>query len=167
MSVALDQIFEQLKTPQERMYVTLRLRGMSEFGAYRAAGGRDSPRGNQGGRVVEDFHNAPHVIAALDAAFHISQEETGYNRAKITEMLEAAYHNAANATEQVMAARELGKLHGLYAPIKAEIKHDHEHRLANAQKDLKELSVQELERMLAVDAEFTEITQPQLEHQRA
>ena len=146
----LDDITENL-TPRERTYVHMRMRGMSETASYRAAGSAGVPN-------KETWNNAPSVVAALREAMEISSQETGITRKKVTDMLLDAYNNSATALEQVAAARELAKLHGLYAPATVKVAHTHQHSIQDKRDNIKNLSTRDLELMLrdvnAVDGEF-------------
>ncbi len=95
-------------TEKRRIYVEARLQGMSPKAACMAAG--VAP--NQ----ISNYEGNPDVKAAIAKGHAISAEHTGLTREKVTAMLMDAYRMAETATEMVMAARELGKLHGLYAP---------------------------------------------------
>src|SRR5882757_5413127 len=134
LSPALEELDDR-----ERVFVESRLRGLNIRQASAAAGVT-----HQMGSVIAA---RPEVVLAMAHGHEISARETGMTREKINEMLLDAYRNATNTIEQVMAARELAKLHGLYAPAKVEI--DHLHRLAvvKREQDLKTLTVEELEKI--------------------
>ena len=154
----LTAILAPLKTDRERIYVHARLRGMSEHAAYKAAGGKGNPQ-------PATWIYEPHVVSVLAAAQNISAEETGMTREKIRDMLVNAYHNATTAAEQIMAARELAKLFGLFAPTKVQVAHDHRHSIEDKRANIKDMSTTELESLLAIDGEFAEIKPPaQLSH---
>ena len=106
-------------TAMQRIFVRQRLLGDSITASGTAAGLRDAKR--EAYRMVK----APNVIAAIAAGVEDSAEVMITDRAAVEKMLLVAYDNAETATEQIMAARELGKLHGHYAPTKTETKHEH------------------------------------------
>ena len=140
---------------QERIYVESRLRGLSQVASGAAAGIKNSN--------WTTFEQNVRIQAALQKGRAISIADTGMTREKITEMLMDAYRCAANATEMVMAARELGKLHGVYAPQKVAV--DVEHRLKNvkSERDMKLLPTKELLALVesrgddVLEAEFEEV----------
>lgn len=152
----LDRLLEPLQTPQEKIYVHARLRGMSEKAAYLAAGGKGNPN-------ADTFQAKPHVLEVLRACMNVSAQETGMTRDKIKDMLLDAHANATTALEQVAAIRELAKLFGLYAPttVKVDHKHSHQHAIEDKRKRINELPMRELEDLLAIDGEFHEVV-PQL-----
>lgn len=150
-------------TDKQRIYVEGRLRGLTKRAAARAAGAEADPD-----RGAEQYESHPQVIAALDKARALSAEQTGIDRKRISDMLEQAYHSATNAMEMVAAARELGRLHGVYAPTNVKV--DHNHRLTDARStdDLKRLSTAELMKIAEkrggdfIDAEYTDMTRLRL-----
>lgn len=126
-------------TDKQRIYVESRLRGMSKVASARAAGALKDPE-----RGAEQYESVEAVRDAIEKGRQLSIQITGYDRAKVTEMLERAYNCATTAAEMVMAAREIGRLHGVYAPTNVKV--DVNHRLANArsEQDLRHLSTKEL-----------------------
>jgi len=93
-------------TPQQERFITLRCHGFGLLQAARYAGmDPDTARNFQGllkvQRLMEQMRDM------YDEAVHIT-------RATVTVMLMEAHRKAATATEEIAAARELGKLHGLY-----------------------------------------------------
>lgn len=79
------------------------------------------------------------------------------NRALVTNMLLDAYDTAESANEMVNAAKELGKLHGLYEPEKAVIINGD---LNEAAKQLSSMSTAELERLASVTTEMVAVETP-------
>lgn len=154
-------------TDKQRIYVESRLRGMSQIASARAAGSEADP-----GRSAEQYEANPSVKAAIEKGRQISIAHTGYTREKIAEMLQRAYDCATTAAEMVMAARELGRLHGNYAPTNVKI--DHSHRLTDArtESDLRRLPTSELEKLAHmrggdfVEADFTEVEPLRLTDER-
>lgn len=105
--------------PKQRMYVQSRLSGMTKIAAA-AAAGYATPRVD--GHRLEKI---PEVQQAILAACQDLAEEVQFGRKEAHDMLMSAYQNAATATEQVAAVRELINLHGIAAPKKVE--HEHKH----------------------------------------
>lgn len=155
LSPALEELDER-----ERVFVESRLRGLNIKQASAAAGVT-----HQMGSMIEA---RPEVIRAMTLGREISSRETGMTREKINEMLLDAYRNATNTIEQVMAARELAKLHGLYAPAKVEV--DHTHRLGQVKReqDLKTLTVDQLEKIAlnrggeVIEGDYEQLDVPRL-----
>lgn len=155
-------------TDKQRIYVESRLRGMSKVASAVAAGSTADPK-----KSAQQYEDNEAVAAALEKGRQISIAHTGYTREKVGEMLQRAYDCAATATEMVMAARELGRLHGVYAP--ANVKVDHTHRLKDASNegDLRRLSTAELEQLAHmrggdfIEAEYTDLDQLRLTDERA
>lgn len=135
---------------------------MSQIAAAGAAGAKN-PREDG-----STWANKPHVAAALAKARSLSIEATGMTREKLTEMLMDAYRNASTAAEQIMAAKELGKLHGLYAAQKLEVGHTHKLEAAKSEREIKALTSEELLRLAhmrpgaIIEGEFEEIRLPKL-----
>jgi phage terminase small subunit len=162
----LSPAFEGL-TDKQRLYVEGRLRGLSRIAAARAAGAEADPK-----KSADQYEKNPKVAAALEKARQISIQHTGYTRQKIAEMLQRAYDLAGNATEMVMAARELGRLHGVYAPTNVKV--DHEHRLTDTRnvEDLRHLTTEQLEQLVAkrggdfIEGEFVELEPLRLTDER-
>lgn len=149
----LSAAFEGLDD-RERVYVESRVRGMSRVAANAAAGYAPT---------TQTEAQNPTVKAAIERAREISIKQTGIDLQKITEMLMDAYRSAVNATEMVMAARELGKLHDLYPSQKLKIDHTHALKDVKTASDVKRLSTAELMKLANVrggdylEAEFTEV----------
>ena len=79
------------------------------------------------------------------------------NRGLVTNMLLDAYDAAESANEMVNAARELGKLHGLYEPEKSVVINGD---LNEAAKQLSSMSTAELERLASVTTEMVAVETP-------
>jgi len=135
---------------------------MSQIAAAGAAGCK-VPR-EDGSR----WANKPHIATALAKGRELSIQATGMTRERLTEMLMDAYRNASTAMEQIAAAKELGKLHGLYAAQKVEVGHTHKLEAAKSEREIKALTSEELLRLAhmrpgaVIEGEFTEIRLPQL-----
>lgn len=149
--------FEGL-TDRERIYVEGVLRGLPKKASAQAAG--------YAPQEFARLEKRPHVVEALEKGRGISIKETGITRQKVTDMLMEAWRNAVNTAEQVMVARELGKLHGLYEAKKVEVKHQLEH--VKRAEQLRALTIEELERIaleggsLVIDGEFDIVDLPQV-----
>lgn len=154
--------FEGL-TDRERIYVEGVLRGLPKGASAQAAGYE--------AREATRLEQRPAVVTALEKGRGISIKETGITRQKITEMLMEAWRNAETTADQVLVARELGKLHGLYEAKKVEVKHQLEN--VSRADQLRTLTIEELERIalegkpLAIDGEFEVISLPELDYDRA
>lgn len=158
--------FEGL-TEKQRLYVEARLRGMSQVASAVAAGASGDPKGS-----AKQYEAQEVVQRAIDKGRQISIAATGYTREKIAEMLQRAYDLAETSAEMTMAARELGRLHGVYAPTNVKV--DHNHRLTNTrtEDDLRRLSTEELEKLAQtrggdyIEGDFTDLNLPRLTDER-
>lgn len=154
--------FEAL-SDRERIYVEGILKGLPKKASAQAAG--------YAPQEFARLERRPHVAEAIEVGRQISIKETGMTRSKITEMLMEAWRNAASATEQVLVARELGKLHGLYEAKKVEVKHQLEH--IKSAEQLRTLTIEELERIaseggtLTIEGQYEIMDLPQLEYESA
>lgn len=146
-------------TPRERLFVAARLKGLSEKASCLAAGDENTPGKGH-------WSHAAHVVECLRAAQEISAAEIGITRKHITDMLMQAFHNASTSLEQTAAARELARLHGLYAPTKVKVEHDHSHRIEDKRKQIGTMTNEQLMDLLAIPGEFTEMRGPALLEQR-
>lgn len=157
----LSPAFEGLDD-RERIFVEGILRGMSQIASATAAGYK-SPRDS-----AQELVKRPRVVAALEKGRELSIQETGITREKLSDMLMAAYTSATTAAEQIMAVRELGKLHGLYAAQKVEVGHTHKLEAKDAIKQLQSMSSEQLlkvarmNRGQVIDGEFSEVRLPAL-----
>lgn len=107
-------------TPKQRIFVERIAEGSTQVEAARAAG-YGSPRVE----ACRIFRH-PKVQAALQALNADVSERMITSKLDVERMLLEAYHCAENAGEMVAAAREIGRLHGHYAPTKTEQKVTHE-----------------------------------------
>lgn len=103
--------------PKRRIYVQCRLDGMTQTASMQAAGLK--------GKASDRLENDPKVQAAMVAACEDLAEEVQFGRREAHDMLMSAYQNAATATEQIAAVRELINLHGIAQPKKVEHEHTH------------------------------------------
>ena len=132
LSKALDKC-----TVMQRIFVRQRLIGDSVVASGTAAGLK-RPK-----KEAYRMAKAPNVVAAIEAGLEDSAETMITDRAAVERMFLEAYNNAETATEQIMAARELGKLHGHYAPTKTETKHEHSGAIEHNH-DMREISTARL-----------------------
>ncbi len=142
-------------TPRERLYVAARLKGLSEKASCLAAGDENNPG-------INHWCKAEHVELVLRQAQEISAAEIGITRQNITDMLMQAFNNATTSLEQTAAARELARLHGLYAPAKVKVEHEHSHRIEDKRKQIGTMTNEQLMDLLAIPGEFTEVREPLL-----
>lgn len=105
-----------------------------------------------------EFASRPHVAMTIA---YLREQEIGESvhvtRDMVNLMFFDAYNSAATATEMVNAAREIGKLNGLYAPTRIEQEVSHN---TKTESQLKQLSSEELAKMAGddiIDADFVEI----------
>lgn len=98
-----------LKQPsgQEEHLLLLHLRGQTVAAAAHAVGYSSVQRATK-------FVNSPTGQKLLQLLRDREFQDVRVTRDSLTSMFLSAYHSAATASEMVMAARELGKLHGLY-----------------------------------------------------
>lgn len=145
---------------RDRIYVESRLRGMSQAAAAAAAGLAPSS--------AKKFEQRDHIKDALDHGRRISVIETGITRQRVSDMLMDAYRSATTAAEMVMAARELGRLHGLYAPQKVELDHTHKLAQVKSEEDIRRLSTADLLQLVnargndVVDGQFELLPAPRM-----
>lgn len=146
-------------TRQQRLYVDGRLSGLSQVAAATAAGCA-IPR--KEGNALEKNEK---VQKALIDRMQQTADEVDFGRKEAHDMYMEAYQNAETASEQIMAVNALVKLHGLEAPKKVEVKHDHQHS-----GEIKYLPTDELMKLagmdetLTLEGEFEEVTpKPALE----
>lgn len=157
----LSSAFEGLND-RERIFVEGILRGMSQVASATAAGYKAPTDSSQ------DLLKKPRIIAAIEKGRELSIQATGITREKLSDMLMSAYMGASTAAEQVMAVRELGKLHGLYAAQKVEVGHTHKLEAKDAVKQLQSMSSEQLLKLARmnqgkiIDGEFTEVRLPAL-----
>jgi phage terminase small subunit len=111
---ALVPFLEEL-TEKESLYVQAKLRGMTNVAACTAAGVAN-PAVNQ-----SNYAKNPKIKAALRRGKELLASEVMFDRKKAHNLLMDAHANAATTTEQVLAVRELIKLHGVAAPEVKEI----------------------------------------------
>lgn len=138
-------------TQQEVVFVQSLLRGLPIQMAARQAGVPETE--------MQSFAKQPHVAAVLaymrETTFNTHIEVT---RDMLNLMLFEAHAKSANATEEIMAVRELAKMNGLNAPTQTEVKVTHETRTAE---QMRRMSSQELARIAGesdvIDAEWEEV----------
>ena len=136
------------------------------------------PTGQQEQLLLHFFRGAPASVAARNAGYTSFQgaknylksesgqtilaylkerefEDVRIDRDTITGMFMEAYQMAATAGEKVAAARELGKLHGLYPDAKSAGNHIH-----ITQNNIGDLTKKDLQRMS--DAQLAEMAGPEI-----
>lgn len=145
--------YTKLTLPYRR-YVEARLQGLTISAAGRAAG---FSKGSQASRAEND----PRVRAAFKWAIReTSQRAEDLTKSDVMTGMLQAVDAAANASELVMAWRELGKLIGAYEPERKILEiHDYSEQEIKtlSDEDLVKLSGREMRE--AIDAEFREIRQ--------
>lgn len=150
-------------TDRDRIIVEAKLRGCSLAQCAAAAGTTYN--------IVRDLMSEPHIRDALKKGREISAQATAFTRERLSEMYMEAYRAAGCAAEMVMAINGLAKLHGLNAPAQVQI--DHSHRLSTVTKEqqIKQLSVEDLERLAnlkggdVIEGDFVAL--PRLAHAEA
>lgn len=101
-------------TGQQELLLAHYFRGASYPAAARAAGYQDP-------RVGREYLTSPSGQRFLEYLREREFHDIRVTRESVTEMFFSAYKQAATATEMVAAARELGKLHGLYPDQRKQI----------------------------------------------
>lgn len=139
-------------TQQEVIFVQSLLRGLPIQMAARQAGVPETE--------MHSFAAQPHVSSVLSY-----MRETMFtthievNRDMLNLMLFEAHAKSANATEEIMAIRELAKMNGLNAPTQTEMKVTHESRTAE---QMRRMSSKDLARIAGegdiTDAEWEDVT---------
>lgn len=104
-------------TEMQRLYVRARLQGLSKVASATAAGCANP------GNNWNKFENSAAVKEAIRAGTEALARDIMFTRKKAHELLEEAHRNAATATEQILAIREMIKLHGVAAPEVKELRH--------------------------------------------
>ena len=94
-------------TSQEEHYVIYRLRGLSPAQAATAAGYSHAVSGYA-------LEKKDKIQRALSHFRERQASEIKVTRDMLTRMLFEAHSHSANATEEIAAIRELGKMHGIY-----------------------------------------------------
>ena len=98
-------------TFQEQRFVMFCLKGLQPVAAARAAGYKgdfDGPK----------LLLKKKIRQAMQNVTEYELHDTRVTREKLTHMLFEAHSHAANATEEINAIRELGKMHGTYEATK-------------------------------------------------
>lgn len=149
------QISESLRqlSPKERMYVQQRTAGLSKIAACTAAG-YENPK-----RTASDIEKRPQVQAALVAICDNMADDIGFTRKEAHDMLMDAYRNAATASEQIQAVKEMINLHGIAEPKKVEHAHVHGGKVELERLDSAKLLEMAGLETLAIDGEY-EVLEP-------
>jgi hypothetical protein len=113
-------------TEMQRIFVTCKLKGMTDTAAGTAAGVANPTKNSS--RMMKSAA----VQEAIKAGVDIAAREIMFSRKEAHDMLMDAHRNAANTTEQVLAIREMIKLHGIAAPEVKQIEHKHAGRIEHA-----------------------------------
>lgn len=155
----LSAAFEGLDlTDKQRIYVESRLRGLSKAASARAAGAVKDP-----GRGAEQYEAIDAVQTAIARGRQLSIEHTGYTRERVIQMLEQAFYCATTAGEMVMAAREIGKINGLYPATNVKVDHTHKLQDVRSTQDIARLTTAQLLQLAQqrgadiIEGEFTEL----------
>lgn len=131
-------------TAQERELVTLVAQGIKPSTAASRVGMSPST-------ALEKLRQ-PHIATVMAHLRENQMQTLGFevNRDWLTLKLLEAHAKSGSATEEIAALREIGKVHGLYAPEAAVVRHEHVHDI----KQLEHLSDEELVRkaQLRVDS---------------
>lgn len=134
----------QMLEPKEQIYLEARLNGSPPVAAARVAGYKEPEFQAQRLESDERMHTA------IKYSLRVRVNELQFTRDDVIRGLYEAVQNAATATEQVMAWREIAKILGHYAPTK--------HQFDIAKKEqLERLGDEELAEMAAIDADFVEL----------
>lgn len=128
-------------TSQQEQFVMLHMRGLSPTAAARAAGYKHPERAGPGLLRTKSVQQAIELVS--EKAFG----DMRVTREQLTIDLYNAHSHAANASEEVMALREIGKLHGLYAPQEKKISMDADIKVTNT-KQIERLTDEQLIKQL-------------------
>ena len=101
-------------SPQFEQALMYYLRGHTSQQAARAAGMNTTAR-------FSEYVNSEAGKALISVLRDREFEDIRITRGQLTSMFLEAYHMSSTATEKVMAARELGKLHGVYPDSKPSV----------------------------------------------
>jgi len=129
---------EQL-TEMQLIFVQCKLKGMTDVASATAAG-LSNPQ-----KAGYRFMKSKAVQEAVKVGREALARGVMFDRRKAHEMLMDAHRNAENATEQVVAIREMIKLHGIAAPEVKEIHQTVKGEVVH--KEVKELTDEELLRL--------------------
>jgi hypothetical protein len=123
-------------TETQRIWVTCKLKGMTDVAAATAAG-IANPKTNGG-----QFRKSAACMEALKAGVEILANDVMFTRKQAHEMYMDAHRNAANSLEQVAAINAMVKLHGIAAP---EVKEIHQHVSGSVEhREVRELTDEQL-----------------------
>jgi hypothetical protein len=113
-------------SPQYEQALMYYLRGHTPAQAARAAGMNTTARFSA---YVASEEGKALLSVLRDREF----EDVRITRGQLTSMFMEAYHVAATATEMVAAARELGKLHGIYPDSRPQVNVNIDNRGGNSE----------------------------------
>lgn len=120
----------------QRIFVMCKLKGMSDVASATAAGLANPDRN------AHNMKKSKSVQEAIRKGIEALANEVMFTRHKAHDLLMDAHRNAATSTEQVLAIRELIKLHGVAAPEVKEIHQKHSGMIDH--REVKELTDAEL-----------------------
>jgi len=133
--------------PKQQLYVELRTQGSTPVVAASMAGYADPDA--TAARLEKDLT----VRTAIEYSLRKLSHETQVTRNDVINMFQDAFRVASTSGEMTMAAREIGKIIGAYAPIQIETK-SHVHI---TKEKIAGMSDEELARMAAIEGESTRI----------
>ena len=117
----------------------LHLKGMSPMAAGAAAGYTPAQSAN--------LLQRQEIKRALKALRENTFYDFQVTRDKLTQMLFDAHSHSANTTEEVLAIREMAKLHGRYAPVEKTINVDVQGEIKH-QKQIERLTDDQLGKLI-------------------
>lgn len=100
---------------KQKLYVESRVLGSVPVVAARVAGYRNPDK-----KVVE-LENEPQIRMAVELSVRLKARETEITRDDVVGWMMDALRNSVTATEQLNAAKEIGKLLGHYEPTRVDI----------------------------------------------
>ena len=102
-------------TPKQRLYVQARTMGSPPVVAAKIAGFKKTDL------AAMELEADDMIRQALDMAVRVRARERQITREVVLDWMMDALRNAATSTEQLAAAREIGKMLGFYEPAKVQI----------------------------------------------
>lgn len=114
---SLEVAFGKL-TDQQRLYVDGRLAGLTPYASCKAAG-YSGPESS-----AYRLERTPKVADAMAAASQVARVQLDMGKDDVLAGLMEALNASANATEMTNVWKEIGKIIGVYQPMKLEVTHD-------------------------------------------
>lgn len=150
-------------TAKQRLYVDGRMQGLSKVAAARAAGFAAA------NAEASKIDANPKVQQAMLDRMQQNADEVDFGRKEAHAMYMEAYQNAETAMEQIAAVNALVKLHGIDAPKKLMVEHEHTHKGEIEFMPTEELMrLANMEEKLVLPGEFEEVKEPaRIEHERS